>query len=725
MLVTCRRTEARGFTVIEVVVALSVIAILAGLVTTCTSWARCRAAEARAASRASHLDQALELFHIKHRRYPSAYPAELSTRLAPYLEEDLSDCVDNDEAFVAPASPSAGAEPLNKSYAPSSPVAGGGRYVLSVQPGHRGARTAALFASHIIGLVETLPMQYGSASLAPADVVEGGTVTFTTGTRIELGASTMLRTTHSFRAEEGTVYHVVKMPRHRAGFLRANVVGSDVVQVVTGAGTVCIRNGVADIDVIPVVLATPAQPGDLGDDPIATTYSITEDEDPPPDSNLGDFALFSATSLACGGNSSIDHLIGSNSNITLGASCDASGITGGGSLTTGANLTVDGNVVANGAVNLGGNTEISGNVDTSEGATLQGVAISGDLTAAGNVAATNATIKGDFTSGGSVEGGANFAAHGDVNVNGDLSLSANAMIYGDADYTGSLDAKPKQIMGDAEQVGSVDVSPEQYTPFELPPATTFTAGSQDVSVSSNGTLNLPPGHYGNLTLSGGAEITFSAGEYTFQSITAQGNANIIYDVDDDEGGIEIFSSGDATFGGTVATQVQGSGTAADIYFEGHGDFAITGNTTWHGTIYVPEGQATVGGNSTLNGACYASGAIDLGHHATVHYVGSERGIGDGGQDDGEGDGGGDTEGEIYSGGTDGSPGSDGSSVIETHVRVSNHSAEVMVDARISGHGTGVPYITRREGESTGRKTGLSFGKGTYPKTGYWVDAVEF
>ena len=100
-----KRGGAKGFTVAEVVVVLGIISILAALVTTGASWARCRASEVQAASRASHLDEALELFHIKHGRYPSAYPAELSTRLAPYLEEDLAEFVDNVEAFVARALP--------------------------------------------------------------------------------------------------------------------------------------------------------------------------------------------------------------------------------------------------------------------------------------------------------------------------------------------------------------------------------------------------------------------------------------------------------------------------------------------------------------------------------------------------------------------------------------------------------------------------------------------
>ncbi len=239
MVSVCRRSGAGGFTAAELLVVSGILAILASLIISGMSWARCRASEVQAASRAGHLDEALELFHIKHRAYPSAYPAQLSTRMAPYLEEDLAEFVDNVEAFVAPGSPDAGAAPLNKSYAPSSPLAASSRYVLAVEPGHPSARTAALFVSHVVGMIETLPMQYGGSALAPGDVVEGGIVTFATGTSVELGADTMIRATRSFRTEDGTVYHVLKLPRHRSGFLRADVVGSDVVQVVTGAGTVC------------------------------------------------------------------------------------------------------------------------------------------------------------------------------------------------------------------------------------------------------------------------------------------------------------------------------------------------------------------------------------------------------------------------------------------------------------------------------------------------------
>jgi cytoskeletal protein CcmA (bactofilin family) len=305
---------------------------------------------------------------------------------------------------------------------------------------------------------------------------------------------------------------------------------------------------------------------DAGDDPIESTVDPPPQEDEPPPRGLGDFALFSATSLQCGGSSTIDHLIGSNSDITLGATCDARGIVGGGSLTTGANLTAEGDVVVNGPVTLGGNTEITGDVDVSEGATLEGVSVGGNVTAAGSVTLRNATIRGNLAAGGNVQGNANFCLHGNASADGDLTLQSNARIYGEAAYTGSLDARPRQILGTAEQVGAVNPSPEQYSPYVLPPATTFTAGSQDedVSVSSNATLDLPPGHYGALTLGGGAEITFAAGQYYFESITAQGNVDLTLEVDDDEG-IEIFVAGDVALGGTVGTQIQGSGTAANVY----------------------------------------------------------------------------------------------------------------------------------------------------------------
>ena len=720
------RRKPAGFSLVELLVVIGVIAVLAGMLVKGAYWLRCRAEEADVVNRAENLGYALRLYHLEHRKYPSAYPADLGTRLAPYLERELGDCVDTPEAFASPAHPSEGAEPLNRAYVPPARRMNQNAYVLAVQPKRTHARTAVLFSNNVVELVETLAVNYSGSELAPGSVVQGGVVTFATGTSIELASNTMMRMIRSFSTENGSVFHIIKVPRYKPGFLRADVVGADLVQVVTGAGVVSIRNGVADLDVVPVELAEAPETvteEDTGDDPLACTQPVTEDDTNEGGSSLGDFALFSNTGLQCGGNSSVDHLIGSNGNVELGAECDTRSIIGAGSLTSGANLAATGNVVFNGPLTLTGNTEISGDVQSSGAVVLDGASVGGNLSTTEGVSLKNATVRGDLVSGAGLQVGANGSAQGSVTVDGDLMMTSNARIYGDTEYTGSLDAKPKQLVGEASQTDSVEISVDEYTPFELPPATQFTTGSQDVDVSDNSALELPPGEYGHLILGGGSEITFSEGAYSFLSITAQGNTSITLDVGQGGSGVEIFVAGDVSLGGTVQSQISGAGSAADVYLETGGDFTIAGNTNWHGTVYAPSGGVSLGGNSTMYGACYASGPVELGHHSKVFFTRSVREIGDPGggttgesnseSDDGDGSGG---------SGDDGNSDAADNSLMNTYLRIANHSAEVTVDSRIVGSGSGIGHIPRRQSPEAGKSNGRNLTRGVSVPVGRWAEA---
>jgi len=697
-----RSLSRRGFTTVELLVIIAVLAILASMVCVGVRRAVCIAREVRLANHASQLDYMLELYAQRHgTRYPGAYPAELEERLAPFLETELAEQTDNPDIFLNPERPGDGPEPLNKSYVTPPPRQDGNRYVLGFDSEHPHVRSAILFSGSSVQLAERLPIQYGSLALDPADVVQGGTVQFATGTRVELGAETLARVIHSFVTEDGTPFHVVKMPRYRHGSLRADVVGRDVVQVVTGAGVVSVRCGVADVDVIPVPSDDPPDEDDQGDDPGEDEV----EEDPPPDDpggGFGDFAIFSETSLDFGGNSSVDHLVGTNGDADLGSTCSMEDMVVGGDLTTGANLTADGDVVANENITLTGNTEVNGNLDCSENVILDGCTVEGTVTAGGPVYVRNATVKGDL-----------FAA-------GDVTAEANGRVYCDAYYTGPLDAKPKHIGGDAIEVDSIEVDPEVYTPYTLPPPTSFAAGTEDVLLSGGSTQTLSPGHYGDLGLSGGSTVTLSAGKYYFSSILVGGNCSIEFELDEDEGGTDVYVTGNVTTVGGVETVIDGSATASAVYWEVHSDFLITGSATWHGTIYTPYGDAGLGGNSDIYGACYAGGQATLGGNSDLFYFPLDRPIGDPG-DDGDDDG---DDGDGDGDGDDGDGDGDGDGSLTTCVRVSNHSAAVTVDARSVGRGAGISWIPRRQvlGRST-RARGLA--RGVSVRVGRWVDVVSF
>ena len=245
----------RGFTLVEAIVVMSVIAILAGMLVPAGSYVICMAEEVRVANRAQQLGLALQLYFNDNSRFPGSYPAQLDDRLAPYLEQQLAEHFDNPEGFVNPGAPRAGAEPLNKSYVSPPKSVDPNRYVSSMKPGHPRARWGALFANQTVKLVTTLPVRYARAALVPGDVVQGGTVSFSTGSEVILSPATKARMVQSFRTGDGSSFHVVKLPRYDFGSVRVDAVNEDIVHVVTGAGVVCVRGGVADIDIVPVRIA--------------------------------------------------------------------------------------------------------------------------------------------------------------------------------------------------------------------------------------------------------------------------------------------------------------------------------------------------------------------------------------------------------------------------------------------------------------------------------------
>ena len=85
------RQRPAGFSIVELLAVIGILAVLSGLIVTGSYWLRCRAAEADVMNRAQNLGYALHLYHMEHRKYPSAYPSDLDARLAPYLERELSD----------------------------------------------------------------------------------------------------------------------------------------------------------------------------------------------------------------------------------------------------------------------------------------------------------------------------------------------------------------------------------------------------------------------------------------------------------------------------------------------------------------------------------------------------------------------------------------------------------------------------------------------------------
>jgi cytoskeletal protein CcmA (bactofilin family) len=699
------RERGRGTSLIGALVACAAIAALAGMLVSGFRHLRRLVAETQAEHRATQLGYALHMHWQRQRGYPSDYPAYLQGRLSPYLNQDLKEYIDNAAAFEGPGRPEQGVEPVNTSYVCPPHRRDANRYVLCVEAAHPDARAAVLFANDTVELVDTLEVRYGDQALKPAAVVTGGTVTFATGTKAELGPKTTLRVIRSFRTPGGSVLHVVKLPRYLVGTLRAHVTGNDIMQVVTGAGVVCVSRGVADIDVVPVESEedpAEASEDDYGDDPAPEPVD-TEPPAPPPSLHgaLGPYAVFSKTSIRFDSNSLVDHLIGSNGNVSLGSNCRTKGIEGGGSLLLDSNLEAEGDVVFTGPVSMDSNSIVSGSVDSLGRVTLLGDARVGRVIAGGNfLADSNARVSGN------------------VIVDGSITLKSNSKIWGRAEYTGSFSGKSGRVVGGAARVDSVTVTPREFQPVTLPPPTEFSPGTQKVSVKDS-RRTIQPGAYGELRLDGEAKVTLTAGTYCFTSIYITGKPEVHLDASDGE--IEILVSGNVTIDGDASAILDGDTAASDIYLETHGNCTITGKVTWKGTVFVPDGTFRLDGDSRLDGACYADGAVEIGSNSSLVYAQSKRKIGSGypaEADDGNGD--------EDDGGDDGEPEAEASEdtgppqLMHTYVKISNHSAEVTADSRIIERGNGVLPVAAGTGQPV---TARSLGMGVQVPVGEWAEVT--
>jgi hypothetical protein len=146
-----------------------------------------------------------------------------------------------------------------------------------------------------------------------------------------------------------------------------------------------------------------------------------------------------------------------------------------------------------------------------------------------------------------------------------------------------------------------------------PALTTNTGYSSDVS--------LPPGNYGNVTMSGGNTLTLSPGTYNFNSLKLSGGSAITVSP---AGNVvlEIAGAGPPSkaldfSGGSIA-----NGTAApatfQIVYAGSADIVLSGGSNSSALVYAPNSDITMSGSSPWFGSIIGKSYNSSGGSA-VHY----------------------------------------------------------------------------------------------------------
>jgi hypothetical protein len=203
-------------------------------------------------------------------------------------------------------------------------------------------------------------------------------------------------------------------------------------------------------------------------------------------------------------------------------------------------------------------------------------------------------------------------ATGNVELNGDVTV--NGFIFGLNITTGQCqNGQPGiSLSGKARATGGY-LQLSSAPAFPNPPS--VTPGSQAFHFNSDGAL--PPGSYGDITVTGGHTLTFSPGTYNVNSLTLSGGDAVIVSpggqVFVNVAGQNVLKPIDIN-GGAV---INPSGVALNfqLIYGGAGEVSFSGPTC-NAVLYAPNARVTLTGSSNWFGAMVvgtlnASGAIRL------------------------------------------------------------------------------------------------------------------
>ena len=241
---------------------------------------------------------------------------------------------------------------------------------------------------------------------------------------------------------------------------------------------------------------------------------------------------------------------------------------------------------------------------------------------------------------------------GNVGTNGNVTLSGNPVVngavYSPVGGTGNCSTKTMtglSTSGKAQATGGLQALPGSIN-YPLPPAPNPAppTTSQNISgscgsisgCSNNGSKNvtLPPGQYGNLSISGGTTVNVSGGSYNINSLTLSGNSTLV--VTPTTGAVIVNLGGKSLSGGNAALDVSGgsmsnpSGMASNLqfYYAGSQPMKLSGGTGSYAVVYAPNAPINISGGSHFYGSIIGSTVNSSGNTA-IDYPTSLTSIGPG------------------------------------------------------------------------------------------------
>lgn len=278
-------------------------------------------------------------------------------------------------------------------------------------------------------------------------------------------------------------------------------------------------------------------------------------------------------------------------------------------------------------VSISNSTTIVGSVGTHGSLMLSvnSVSITGNLVTSGAFrGSNNSKLNGNLYTRGNIDLANSFEINGDVYTNGNVKMSNSSRINGNISHpSGTTITTYNSARYNSQSEGGAP-----YTMFltTLPPAESFTPGSEDINLHGSQTRNLAPGHYGDLNLSNSSRAYLSSGTYYFNSITLSNTSSL--NIDLSGGPISIYVKNKVQLSNSSAFNYLNAGAAGgadkvylEVTYSGSGyGFICSNSVNWKGTIYAPNSGISFSNGTTAIGALYSGKTISLNNSFTFTHV---------------------------------------------------------------------------------------------------------
>ncbi len=225
-----------------------------------------------------------------------------------------------------------------------------------------------------------------------------------------------------------------------------------------------------------------------------------------------------------------------------------------------------------------------------------------------------------------------FAVIGTVALVAALSGGARADIIIDAPNgyavrsQGSVSVgKETDILGSLGAAGSASLGTHVTVTGDLSTGTPYawtkpllgplpSAGTDNISVSKNGTLSLDAGAYAKFNAAAGATVTLESGDYIFSTFDLGSAGRVVADTSG--GDVYLFVSGKLSSGSKASFETTGPGSLF-VVTGGSASFGSTSNIT---ALLYSLGSQSFGKETTLKGLTWSQGSISIGQDSLFQYA---------------------------------------------------------------------------------------------------------